>query len=181
MLDGFGRYNSTLKKQLPVVDQNPTEEKWQCKECGERNLMKSQECFVCLCPKEGKPTFAAKSTTTKRKLSSSSSSDSCSSVASAKKTKKCSRKKSISSDSSSECVIAEPAVVSANDNPDAEKAKAEALEQLQKINAVDSREERFKQWRALLRRWHPDKNLDRPEVATAVFRFLQKGKRLLKH
>merc|ERR1712217_608183 len=115
------------------------------------------------------------------KLSSSSSSDSCSSVVSEKKSKKCSRKKSISSDSSSECVIAEPADSSGNGNPDAEKAKAEALEQLQKINAVESREERFKQWRALLRRWHPDKNLDRAEVATAVFQFLQKGKRLLKH
>lgn len=37
----------------------------------------------------------------------------------------------------------------------------------------------MKEWRSLLRAWHPDKNPDRVEVATAVFQFLQKGKLLL--
>merc|ERR1712176_1301749 len=32
MVDGFGRYNSTLKNKYPMVEQNPTEEKWQCQE-----------------------------------------------------------------------------------------------------------------------------------------------------
>jgi len=64
-------------------------------------------------------------------------------------------------------------------NPEVEKAKAEALEKLLKLQEVESKEQRMKEWRTLLREWHPDKNPDRTEVATAVFQFLQKGKQLL--
>lgn len=64
-------------------------------------------------------------------------------------------------------------------NPEAEKAKGEVLERLLKLREVEPKEERIKRWRALLREWHPDKNLDRAEVATAVFQFLQKGKSLM--
>jgi len=48
-----------------------------------------------------------------------------------------------------------------------------------KIKVVEPKEQRIKDWRALLREWHPDKNPDRTEVATAVFQFLQKGKLLI--
>mmetsp|Transcript_66302 Transcript_66302/g.115357 ORF Transcript_66302/g.115357 Transcript_66302/m.115357 type:complete len:137 (-) Transcript_66302:111-521(-) len=61
-------------------------------------------------------------------------------------------------------------------NPEVEKAKAEALERLMKLQSVEPKEARMKQWRELLRQWHPDKNADRAEVATAVFQFLQKAK-----
>jgi len=66
-------------------------------------------------------------------------------------------------------------------NPEVEKAKSEVLEKLMKLREVDPKEERIKRWRALLREWHPDKNLDRAEVATAVFQFLQKGKQLIEN
>lgn len=64
-------------------------------------------------------------------------------------------------------------------NPEIEKAKAEALEKLMKLKEIESKENRSKEFRALLRKWHPDKNPDQQEVATAVFQFLQKGKRLI--
>lgn len=55
----------------------------------------------------------------------------------------------------------------------------EALQKLTKLQGIEPKEERAKQWRLLLRTWHPDKNPDKLEVATAVFQFLQKGKTLL--
>eukprot|EP00401_Gymnodinium_catenatum_P020917 CAMPEP_0117600122 /NCGR_PEP_ID=MMETSP0784-20121206/76309_1 /TAXON_ID=39447 /ORGANISM="" /LENGTH=84 /DNA_ID=CAMNT_0005402713 /DNA_START=131 /DNA_END=382 /DNA_ORIENTATION=+ len=61
-------------------------------------------------------------------------------------------------------------------NSEIEKAKAAALEQLMKLQSVEPKEVRMTEWRALLRQWHPDKNPDSVEVATAVFQFLQKGK-----
>lgn len=64
-------------------------------------------------------------------------------------------------------------------NPEIEKAKAEALEKLMKLKEIESKENRSKEFRALLRKWHPDKNPDQQEVVTAVFQFLQKGKRLI--
>eukprot|EP00439_Symbiodinium_sp_Y106_P033270 s92_g3.t10 len=64
-------------------------------------------------------------------------------------------------------------------NPEIEKAKAEALEKLMKLKEVEPRENRLKEFRILLRKWHPDKNPDQQEVATAVFQFLQKGKLLI--
>lgn len=65
------------------------------------------------------------------------------------------------------------------DPPEIAKAKGEAAAELMKLKSVEPREKRMKDWRALLRNWHPDKNPDRVEVATAVFQFLQKAKPLL--
>lgn len=64
-------------------------------------------------------------------------------------------------------------------NPEIEKAKATVLEKLLKLKEVEPKDTRIRDWRALLREWHPDKNPDRVEVATAVFQFLQKGKQLI--
>lgn len=55
----------------------------------------------------------------------------------------------------------------------------DALAKLTKLQGVEPKESRAKEWRLLLRNWHPDKNPERVEVATAVFQFLQKGKTLL--
>ncbi|OLP80612.1 hypothetical protein AK812_SmicGene38943 [Symbiodinium microadriaticum] len=55
----------------------------------------------------------------------------------------------------------------------------QALEKLMKLKEVEPRENRLKEFRILLRKWHPDKNPDQQEVATAVFQFLQKGKLLI--
>eukprot|EP00927_Polykrikos_kofoidii_P054548 TRINITY_DN48958_c0_g1_i1.p1 TRINITY_DN48958_c0_g1~~TRINITY_DN48958_c0_g1_i1.p1 ORF type:complete len:340 (-),score=57.51 TRINITY_DN48958_c0_g1_i1:250-1269(-) len=63
-------------------------------------------------------------------------------------------------------------------SPEIDQAKAEVLEKLIAIKELD-KEQRLLEWRALLRQWHPDKNPDKTEVATAVFQFLQKGKLLL--
>mmetsp|Transcript_78352 Transcript_78352/g.176989 ORF Transcript_78352/g.176989 Transcript_78352/m.176989 type:complete len:410 (-) Transcript_78352:139-1368(-) len=60
-----------------------------------------------------------------------------------------------------------------------EKAKAEALEEMMKLRSLETKEARMTEFRALLRKWHPDKNPDRVEVATTVFQFLQKGKPVL--
>lgn len=65
------------------------------------------------------------------------------------------------------------------DSPDIQKAKMEVLEQLKKLQGVEPKELRTKEFRALLRNWHPDKNRENVEVATAIFQFLQKGKSLL--
>jgi len=142
----------------------------------------------------------------KRKGSSgsSSSSDKDSSASSKKKRKrkkkKDKKKKSRSSSSSSaksdassskssDCQMEEPPAASSSGaiprpqrsagNPEVEAAKGEALEHLMKLRSVEPREARMSEWRALLRKWHPDKNPDRVEVATAVFQFLQKGKAIL--
>lgn len=64
-------------------------------------------------------------------------------------------------------------------NKDIEEAKREALAKLQALQGISNKDTRMKEWRALLRTWHPDKNPENVEVATAVFQFLQKGKILL--
>jgi len=64
-------------------------------------------------------------------------------------------------------------------NKDIEDAKRDALKKLQDLQSIANKETRMKEWRALLRLWHPDKNPEKVEVATAVFQFLQKGKVLL--
>ena len=68
---------------------------------------------------------------------------------------------------------------SSDTSPETDKAKQEALERLLALRAVEPKENRLKEYRQLLREWHPDKNPERVEVATAVFQFLQKGKALL--
>lgn len=71
------------------------------------------------------------------------------------------------------------AAPSTEDQRQIEEAKKEALQKLEKLRKIESKDDRMKEWRSLLRAWHPDKNPDRVEVATAVFQFLQKGKLLL--
>lgn len=65
------------------------------------------------------------------------------------------------------------------ESKEVEEAKMMALQKLQKLQGVEPKENRAKEWRKLLRDWHPDKNPEKTEVATAVFQFLQKGKSLL--
>lgn len=146
-----------------------------------------------------------KSKRKKRRHSSSESESSASSRSSDKKKKKSKKKRSRSSSSSSggrsdskssDCKMEEPsgaagagaaaaAALRANAaggkqlNPEVEAAKAEALEELMKLRSVEPKEARMSEWRVLLRKWHPDKNPDRVEIATAVFQFLQKGKAIL--
>eukprot|EP00929_Paragymnodinium_shiwhaense_P020555 TRINITY_DN13667_c0_g1_i1.p1 TRINITY_DN13667_c0_g1~~TRINITY_DN13667_c0_g1_i1.p1 ORF type:complete len:323 (+),score=79.78 TRINITY_DN13667_c0_g1_i1:838-1806(+) len=104
-----------------------------------------------------------------------------------KKKKKRSRSSSESSSSSKSSDEAERGAAAAQGgdadkqpgNPEVEKAKSEALETLMKLRKVEPKETRMSEFRALLRTWHPDKNPQRLEVATAVFQFLQKGKSLL--
>lgn len=100
----------------------------------------------------------------KRNNSSSSSSDGSSSSA---------RKGRASSSNNFAAVEVQPS------NPEIDKAKAEVLEKLLQLKTVEPTDARIRCWRALLREWHPDKNPDRVEVATAVFQFLQKGKSLI--
>lgn len=65
------------------------------------------------------------------------------------------------------------------DNKEVEEAKMVALQKLQELQKIEPKEARAKEWRMLLRNWHPDKNPDNKDVATEVFQFLQKGKNLL--
>jgi RNA recognition motif-containing protein len=113
----------------------------------------------------------------KRKSSSSSSSSS----SHKKRKKKKTRKKSSSSSSSD--AKANPDDKDKEEvpgtNPEVEKAKSEALQKLVKLKELDNKEARMKEWRALLREWHPDKNPDRADIATPVFQFLQKSRPLL--
>lgn len=64
-------------------------------------------------------------------------------------------------------------------SPAIEQAKMEALERLRKLQVIEPKDARAKAFRALLREWHPDKNPEKQEVATAVFQFLQKGKSII--
>lgn len=131
-----------------------------------------------------------------RRRSSSSSSSSSQRKSKKKKKKQKKKKRNDSSDSSRESSCSssscsrsteeEPANTSGSgpkaqeaSNPEVEQAKSEALEQLMQLRSVEPKETRMKEWRALLRKWHPDKNPERTEVATAVFQFLQKGKPVL--
>jgi len=133
----------------------------------------------------------------KKKKSSSSSSGSSEKKEKRKKKDKKRRKsdssseasaKSVRSDSSSGVKVQEPGSavgeegkLENQENPEIAKAKGEALDELLALKSVEPLEARMKAWRALLRKWHPDKNQDRTEVATAVFQFLQKGKPILEN
>lgn len=126
-----------------------------------------------------------------RSRSRSSSSSSTRSCKDKKKKKKKRRKRSSSSSSSSsssrsahaaKAEKAAPGVSAAGaegENPDIDSAKRDVLEQLMKVKSVEPREARMREFRKLLREWHPDKNPKNKEVATAVFQFLQKGKSLV--
>jgi len=64
-------------------------------------------------------------------------------------------------------------------NKEVDDAKKDALKKLTTLQKIPDKDMRLKEWRALLRAWHPDKNPDNVELATVVFQFLQKGKALL--
>lgn len=57
--------------------------------------------------------------------------------------------------------------------------KKKVLAKLTVMKNIEPKEQRMKEFRQMLREWHPDKNPERIEMATAVFQFLQKGKSLL--
>lgn len=116
----------------------------------------------------------------KRKRSSSSSSSSSKKKGKKKKGKK-KRSKSRSSSSSSVVIEKDAAGLakSCSGDSDIDKAKADALKELTRLQTVEPKDVRMTEFRALLREWHPDKNLHRQELATAVFQFLQKGKVLM--
>jgi len=63
--------------------------------------------------------------------------------------------------------------------PEIALAKKQVLAKLTVLKNVEPKEQRAKEFRLLLREWHPDKNQERIDMATAVFQFLQKGKSLL--
>jgi len=63
--------------------------------------------------------------------------------------------------------------------PEIAFAKKQVLAKLTVLKNVEPKEQRAKEFRLLLREWHPDKNQERIDMATAVFQFLQKGKSLL--
>jgi len=65
------------------------------------------------------------------------------------------------------------------DSSEIAKVKSEVLNKILKLKEIESKEQRQKEFRSLLRAWHPDKNPDKVEVATEIFQFLQKGKKLL--
>jgi len=125
-----------------------------------------------------------KQATKKRKDSSSTSSSSSSSEKEKKKKKKSERKRSpstLSSESSARPKKKANAADLEQDskNPEIEEAKAEVLKRLMALKAIQPSDARMKEWRLLLREWHPDKNPERVEVATAVFQFLQKGRAIV--
>jgi len=66
-----------------------------------------------------------------------------------------------------------------NEPPEIALAKKKVLAKLTTLKNIEPKEQRAKAFRELLREWHPDKNPERIEMATAVFQFLQKGKSLL--
>jgi len=103
----------------------------------------------------------------KRRSSSSSSSRSRSS------------KSSKSSGDAADASTAASKEAEAPKNPEVEKAKADSLQKLMKLKTVEPIQARMKEYRELLRQWHPDKNPDNIEVATAVFQFLQKAKPMI--
>lgn len=72
-----------------------------------------------------------------------------------------------------------PIAQAVRDPPEIAQAKKQVLAKLTDLQKVEPKEQRAKEFRLLLREWHPDKNPDKLEMATAVFQFLQKGKSLL--
>lgn len=124
-----------------------------------------------------------------RKSSGSSSSPNGSSSSASserparKKKRKKKKRRSSSSSSSSSVAVSEAAAgqsdAPATEDPGVGRAKAEALEELLRLRDRQPLELRMSEFRALLRKWHPDKNPDRKDLATAVFQFLQRGKTML--
>mmetsp|Transcript_30629 Transcript_30629/g.56144 ORF Transcript_30629/g.56144 Transcript_30629/m.56144 type:complete len:293 (+) Transcript_30629:68-946(+) len=99
-----------------------------------------------------------------------------------KKKKKSSRSDSSSSSSRSRKRQASPAAsatraTGSGDSEAVKRAKTLVLNKLVELQKMESKEQRMKEFRTLLRSWHPDKNPD--PTATEVFQFIQKGRSLL--
>jgi len=127
-----------------------------------------------------------KTSASSRSFSSSSSSSGSSSSRSRPARKKRSTGKDKGSSKrggSSARAGAEAAVVvtggAVKEPPEIALAKKQVLAKLTDIKGIESKDQRAKEFRQLLREWHPDKNPERIDMATAVFQFLQKGKSLL--
>lgn len=115
----------------------------------------------------------------RRKSSSSSSSSTSSSRSGGAKGRRGSDKQASSTAVEVE-EVEDTNATTAEKNPAVEKAKNEALQKVIRLKESDiAVDEKRRQWRALLREWHPDKHADNVEVATAVFQFLQKAKSIL--
>lgn len=129
----------------------------------------------------------------KKRRKSSSSSSSSSSRRAKKKKKKGSRKrarsKSVISSSSAgtkakkvaapTAAIADDHLAGKPDSPAIEAVKAEVLQKIEQMRDITDKKQRLVEWRTLLRSWHPDKNADNVEVATAVFACVQQSRALL--
>eukprot|EP00441_Pelagodinium_beii_P047342 CAMPEP_0197622080 /NCGR_PEP_ID=MMETSP1338-20131121/2476_1 /TAXON_ID=43686 ORGANISM="Pelagodinium beii, Strain RCC1491" /NCGR_SAMPLE_ID=MMETSP1338 /ASSEMBLY_ACC=CAM_ASM_000754 /LENGTH=800 /DNA_ID=CAMNT_0043191717 /DNA_START=91 /DNA_END=2493 /DNA_ORIENTATION=- len=126
----------------------------------------------------------------KKKKSSSSKRSSSSSSSSSSKSKRKKRGKFTSTAPKEPPPAAAPAPEKAAtpaqpaapvvEDPDTAQAKKRVLAKLTELQKVEPKEARAKEFRTLLRDWHPDKNPEKKEQATAVFQFLQKGKSLLR-
>lgn len=75
--------------------------------------------------------------------------------------------------------VAAPPQAAVVEDPETAQAKKRVLAKLTELQKVEPKEQRAKEFRNLLRDWHPDKNPEKKDMATAVFQFLQKGKSLL--
>mmetsp|Transcript_11276 Transcript_11276/g.16719 ORF Transcript_11276/g.16719 Transcript_11276/m.16719 type:complete len:214 (+) Transcript_11276:159-800(+) len=129
------------------------------------------------------------SSSSKSRRRSSSSSRSSSSASGAKRKKGGAKKKSGGFDSKTAAPGAagptpapggvQMAANTTTEKPEIAQAKKQVLAKLTEMKNVEPKEARAREFRILLREWHPDKNQERKEMATAVFQFLQKGKTLL--
>ena len=128
---------------------------------------------------------------TKRKKSSSSKRSSASSSSSSSKSQRKKKKGKFTSEAPTGTAAAAGAGAAAAANaaappqaaviedPETAQAKKRVLAKLTELQKVEPKEQRAKEFRNLLRDWHPDKNPEKKDMATAVFQFLQKGKSLL--
>jgi len=187
----------------PEVKDEDKGKEWLCR-CGETNPRSRKRCSSCssimeevqleqsqmewddLCKmlrrrKRSRSRSKSRKRGRKRRKSSSSSSSSSSSDARSKSKPRGSKSKSPGASARASTID-----VSDSDkpekrevNPEIEKAKSEALQKVLNLKNADlTQQDRSRQWRALLREWHPDKH-ENKELATAVFQFLQKAKSLI--
>lgn len=142
---------------------------------------------LCKMLQKGKRNKRSRSRSRKRKKKrrkSSSSSSSSSSEASRKKSKR--RRSHSRSGSPVQVELSDTEKADNSErqaapktNPEIEQAKSEVLKKIMSLKeAALETQERNRQWRALLREWHPDKH-ENKDLATAVFQFLQKAKSLI--
>jgi len=178
---------------------------WFCK-CGEINFRMRKICGKCFTPRHmgeqedptagmewadvcklyrekkgrsrSKRRSRSKKKKKKRKRSSSSSSSDSSSRSKKKKKRSRSKTKAQVVDGGDVSDDGGAPAKSAS-NPEHDRAKHEALNKIKQLKEANlPLDERRRQWRALLREWHPDKHEDK-DLATAVFQFLQKAKAML--